>query len=345
MAISAKEQASRYRTAQAVVLFASLVFFTVIAYGWYHMAMGGGWFIAIATGSVMAGFAWFLAKMIGTTPNGPWKRRSNLIVLAGLLAISAVGVYNTIMVNSEGEQILTDSVAEAQASFSKLENVANAELDKSGANARIRGIETLKANLADELRDPTELGQGGDASVIIGRLRRELPGFEPLDGAGSDEGAVSQLVEVYNRKIDELLARADWNDQGMNGVRSGAREASANLGKLQQDILTNYEPSQIPRYHAQLESFNSKYGQLYRTLQQRGLEGDMPNSLDLISVQSLGDPLKVIALFLSRMTSSILTWAYLALAIAFDLFMVSMFAYVTAIRPEEEIDPSFNGNA
>lgn len=104
-------QAGRHRAMQVLLAIFSAIFVAVVAYGYYHLLLGMGWFIALVGGVLIAALAWFFAKVAGTGEGG---LKKNWILFIPLFLISAAGVYNSMMVNFEGGQVLADAAADSQ---------------------------------------------------------------------------------------------------------------------------------------------------------------------------------------------------------------------------------------
>lgn len=322
------EQVSRYLTIQVILMLFTAVFFFAIAYGYYHLFIDAGWFLALIGGSIVAALAWFLGRWIGTTPNGPWSDRKNYFLMAILLIISAAGVYNSMMVYMEGEQVLADTATESQSHFNLLATAANSELDGAGISTRIGRIRSLRDSLFSEINNPRNCGEGPEARRLMSELQRELPGFRPLSGSGKNCENNEAIIADYNSRIDDLIARADWNSPVLVSVSRDAKAATNQLEEMRADINANYSPERIRQYVASFQKLDGGYRKLRTDLATLTDLDGVPQQLPLISADSLGNVYKIVPLFLSRVSYPS-TWVYLIMAVIFDLLLVSLFSIVT----------------
>lgn len=332
MQIDKAEQASRYLAIQILLLLFSFIFFFVIAYGYFHLLIEAGWFVALVGGSIVAAIAWFLGRWIGTTPGGPWSDGRNYFLMAILLIISAAGVYNTMMVYIEGEQVLADTAIESQETFNLLGLAADAELQDTEAVERTGRIDNLKESLFSEMRNPRNCGEGPEARRIIRELQRELPGFSPLSGGGNRRCEnIEEIVDDYDKRIEGLKDRAEWNQPVLVEVSRGTDAAKQQLEGIRSDINANYSAELIGQYVSNFDTMDGQYRDLRAQLGERTDVDGLPQELPLVAAESLGNVYKIIPLFLSRITYPS-TWVYLIMAIIFDLLLVSLFSIVTDTR-------------
>lgn len=284
---------SRYRGIQILLALFSFVFFAIISYGYYHLLIGSGWFIALIGGAVIALVAWFLGRWIGTTPGGPWANKANYFLMLFLLAISSAGVFNSMMVYMEGEKILVDTATESQVNFATLETAARSQLKASGAEAKLGTINGLREALFSEIRSPRNCGEGPAARQIMDTLRRELPGFIPLSGSGRNCDRDEEVVADYNKRIDSLLAGAPWNNANLVAVATVARDESAKLEKIRTDVATSYSPERLKQYVSMFLTSDGVYRKAVGDLAKDAkIEGIAP-SLPLESAQYLGNVYKI----------------------------------------------------
>lgn len=321
------EQANRHRSIQILLAISSVIFIALIAYGYYHLLISFGWLIAFVGGGLMAGLAWYLAKVAGTSEGGVAK---NLILVIPLFVISAAGIYNSMMVFLEGEQVLADTASGAQANFSQVETVARRQLVVEGATERANQINSNRDALISEINNPLNCGQGPEARRLIEELQRQLPEFQPLSGARNcDQNAA--VIKDYNDRIDTLITRASWNNSELNAVVTGAANARGKLGELQQDISRNYSANDISQIRSIFEGFQTQYQDLLVRLgRQTDIEG-LPERLDITAAQSLGNVYRLPALFVKRLDEAS-TWVYLLIALGIDLFLAYLFQLAARTR-------------
>lgn len=320
-------QASRHRSIQVLLAIFSVIFIAVIAYGYYHLLVSFGWFIALIGGLLVAGLAWYLARVAGTGPGGI---KNNWILVIPLFLVSAAGVYNSMMVFLEGEQVLADTTSDAQTQFSALEEAANRKLAADGVTNRINQINSHRDSLISEIKNPLNCGQGPEARRLISELKRELPEFEPLSGARNCEQN-DAVVADYNERIDALIARAPWNNSELVAVSNGAEKARSELGELRKEISRSYSATDISQIGSILEGHQTEYQDLLLRLGKQTDVADLPDRLDIVAAQSLGNVYRLPALFISRLDEAS-TWVYLLVALGFDLLLAYFFQLATANR-------------
>lgn len=321
-------QASRHRSNQVLLALFSVVFVTIIAYGYYHLLREFGWFIAMFFGGIVAAIAWYLARVAGTAEDG---NKINWVLVVPLFIISAAGVYNSMMVFLEGGQVLTDTASESQQHFGQLESAAQTQLSASGVTQQVNKVSTLRDALFSEIDNPLNCGQGPEARRLISELRRELPGFEPLSSPGRDCSQNAAVVEDYKERIDDLVARAPWNNPTLNAVVQEASASRQELADLRSEISKSYSPEDIHQVSGIFDSFQTKYQDLRFRLGQETNVDDIPEDLPVVAAQSLGNVYKLPALILSRLDEAS-TYVYFIIALGFDLLLVYFFRLASRSR-------------
>jgi hypothetical protein len=306
---------------QVLLFVFSLIFFAVIAYGYFNLALRSGIFPALVVATLVAVFAWYLARVVGT--NGGI--RKNLIPFLFLLVVSAAGVYNSLMLYLEGNRILTDAASEAQGRFGALRGVADQGLAGSGAKNKADQIRTTSEALFSEIRNPLNCGQGQEARRLIGELQRQLPGFTPLSNTGQRCERNDEVIKDYQERIDTLMNRAAWNNPDLQAVVSQSNGAEQRLGEMRSELSAEYSPLLLPRVLSDFEAQDSRYRNLRQLLSRHAEVRELPEGLHISEVQSLGNAFKLPALFLERIDQPV-SWVYLL--IAFDYFMVHCFMMV-----------------
>lgn len=209
------EQASAYRSIQVLVLVFSFIFFFVISYGYFNLFLKAGAFLALAGGFIMAVFAWYLARVMGSSVEGV---RKNFVLFLPLVVVSSAGVYNSLMLYLEGGTIIADSANQSQQEFQRLQAVAESGLASSGAAKRINRVNSLSESLYSEIRNPLNCGQGPEARRLIAELQREIPGFTSLSSPGKHCDKNEEIISDYKERIPALLARAPWNNPDLLSV-------------------------------------------------------------------------------------------------------------------------------
>lgn len=321
-------QASRHRSNQVLLALFSILFVTIIAYGYYHLLRDFGWFIALVFGVIIAAFAWYLGRVAGTSEDG---KRINWVLVSPLFIISAAGVYNSMMVFLEGEQVLTDTASASQQHFGLLENAAQTELASSGVSRQVNQVYTLRDALFSEIENPLNCGQGPEARRLISEIRRELPEFQPLSSPSRDCSQNAAVLEDYRARIDDLIARAPWNNAALNRVATEAGAARQELADLRGVIARSYSPEDIHQITGIFDNFQTQYQDIRFRLGQQTNVDDIPQELPIIAAQSLGNVYKLPALILSRLDEAS-TYVYFIIALGFDLLLVYFFQLVTRSR-------------
>jgi hypothetical protein len=316
MSSAREEKAGRHRVMQVIVALYSFVFFMVIAYGYFYLAIGSSFFVATVIALLAATLAWFLAKFIGQSETGI---RGHIPMFVLLLLISATGVFNSAMVRLEGDRIVSETASESQDRFAALKRAAGQALAKDVS--AFNDVIGLRDALVAELRNPMNCGQGGEARRILDRLERALPGFRPLSVGGAKCAKVEEAVAEYRAKIDELM-KAKFPNMSLI---TDASESQQELRALQAQATTDYSPTVLRPTKGMLAKQNDRYRDLYARLDQLGGGVDqLPSQLDVSAVQNLGDATKLPMLFLDRLDVGS-TYVYLALAVFFDWLMIYFF--------------------
>jgi hypothetical protein len=341
MSIVKAEQASRYRSIQVLLFVFSLIFFAIISYGYFNLFSRSGYFLAFVGAALMAVFAWYLARVIGTSPGG---LRRNWILFVPLVVVSSAGVYNSLMLYLEGNRIISDTIVETQGQFSRLQSTAEHGLAESGATAHVNRVRSLSEALFSEIRNPLNCGQGQEARRLIAELQRELPGFTALSNAGQNCTRNEDVIGDYRTRVDALLARADWNNPVMNNIVSQSNQARQSLEELRSNTGSSFVPTMLQGTLSALETHDSTYRDLRRRLSQIVNVRDLDEGLHISEVQDLGNAFKLPALFIERLDQPA-TYVYLIVAIGFDLFMVYLFELVSSNRMRRQTPGNSLGRA
>lgn len=341
MSSAKAEQVSRHRVIQTVVALYSFIFFGVIAYGYFFLSIKANIAIALVIAVAMPLLAWFLAKFIGSSEGGI---RAHLPLFFLLLAISAAGVYNSAMLYWEGNRILADAASDSQDRFGALQALAEKSLTDSGVISHADKIRSLSESLFSEIRNPLNCGQGPRAAGYIAELQKELPGFEPLTSTGRRCERSEEVVDDYRGKIDNLIARAPWNNVELRGIVDQSQLARGELSRLHNEATTEYTPSMLRGSLATLENLNDRYRDLYARLGKQTDVDKLKPSLDLSAVQNLGDATKLLVLVWDRLDVAT-TYIYLLLAVSFDWLMIYLFAQARKNRVRRPVASSGLGGA
>lgn len=322
------EEVSRYRSMQVLLFVFSLIFFFIIAYGYFNLFLRTGYFLATVGAAIIALFAWYLARVIGTSPGG---LRKNWILFLPLVVVSAAGVYNSLMLYLEGNRILADTVAESQGRFANLESVATRGRNESGITGRRNRINSLAEAFYSEIRNPLNCGQGPEAARRLAALQRELPNLTALSNPARDCSRLEEVVNDYKERVRDLTATSDWNNPSFDDIGGRATQARNTLEELRSNVTTNYAPTMLQGALSTLEAQDSVYRDLRHRLSQQVNVRDLPDGLHLSEAQSLGNAFKLPALFIERLDEPA-TYIYFLIAVGFDMLMIFLFELVSANR-------------
>jgi hypothetical protein len=329
VSVARADQQRNLRNSQIIAGLYSLVFLSVLWLG-YYLLFQKNTLAAIALATVLALTAWFLAKFIGNHENGI-RRFWPLFGL--LLIISAVGVFNSLMLNLEGRRIFAETIEDSAERFTALDAVAVRALSQKGVGRHIDKVEELRSALIREINNPLNCGQGSEARRIISELRRELPGFVPLSSTGIDCSKNEEVIVDYNSRIDELIKRAPWNDLILQEVRENAASANTELQKLGTRAAALMAPGLLSAIAPRLTGIDMQYRQTRNLLTRRDLDvSALPAQLNMTAVNSLGEWSQLLNLIIDRL-DRISTYLYLALAVLFDWMMVYLFGLVRQNKP------------
>lgn len=332
--------AGRHRSMQTLLALFSILFVAIVAYGYYYLLIDFGWFIALLGGLLVSGIAWFLARVAGTGDGG---LKANWVLIVPLFLVSAAGVYNSMMLYLEGGRVLADAASSAQKDFARVENAATTQLEAQGVTKKANRINSLRDALFSEIQNPLNCGQGPEARRLIAELQRQLPEFKPLSSPGKKCEQNEEVLEDYRARIATLVARAPWNDAELQSVMNDASESRTKLADLQKEISRSYSPGDVNQITGIFESLQAEYQDLLFRLGKKTNVDDMPEQLDIVGAQSLGNVSKLPALFFSRL-DEVSTYVYLLFALGFDLLLVYLFQIATRNRVKKHvIDSTISG--
>jgi hypothetical protein len=320
----------KHRSAQIVAALYSIFFVSIIASGYYLLFQKEFGVIAVPIAILLAGFAWSLARFIGGEPDGI---KGHKAFFAMLLIISAVGVFNSLMLNLEGRRIFAETIDGSIDRFTGAESAAAKTLTQRGVIRHLDHVRELKSALNSEIRNPLNCGQGPEARRIIAELQAELPGFKPLSAIGVDCSKNDEVVADYDSRINELIEGAPWNDPVLALVYKDAGSAKQELQKLATASQTMLAPGLLAKVAPQLQSMDVIYRANREKLARQGVEvSSLAPQLSLNEVNSLGEWSQLFNLIIDRIFK-ISTWLYLGLAIFFDWMMVKFFMVARQSRP------------
>lgn len=333
---SRHHQQLSHRTVQVICLLYSIIFVALIWTG-YFLLFQSNVFIGALIGAVFALMAWFIAKFIGTEERGI-KRYTPLFIL--LLTVSAIGVFNSMMLNLEGKKIFQETLADSEVRVRHLQSYAQKNISNPAVEARIAKVESLTEALIKELRNPLNCGQGPEARDLIRQIQQELPSFRQLTEAepnGSTKAAINcSKVEIviasYKDLIKTLIEKAPWYTAANYGALLKDRAALIastnrlleNLKSLSGDVSRGMAGTLPSLINPKLRVLDSEYRNEFQIARFYGAT-DIPNALDLSSVENLGQWSQLINLIIARADRP-QTYVYLCLAIFVDWLMIYVFS-------------------
>jgi hypothetical protein len=323
MARKGEEARRRLQVIQTTAALYSLIFVAAISYGYVVLLQGAAGWLAYVIGLVLAAIAWSLARYIGGEEGGI-KKYAPLFAL--LLTISALGVFNTMLATFESKNILSEAVDSSYARYSKLAGAVSQAQDELGISERSAAIDAALGRLTAEIKNPMNCGQGPVAMAAISQLSDLLPGFSPLS-RGNTNGCdqADALAAAYTTKVNELKAAAPWNDRDLQALalasETGLRRLKEAKGKVRDG------PDAIVQVKSVLESLAPDYQAGSALLLAKNKGSNLPPTLDLRQVESIGEWSQVVNLILGRLNQAS-TYFYLLVAIFADWMMVYLFSLV-----------------
>lgn len=318
-----------HRTSQIIAGLYSIIFVGTIWFG-YYLLFQKSLFLALVLATVFAMTAWFLARYIGNEPNGI---RRFLPLFVMLLLVSAVGVFNSLMLNLEGRRIFGETIDDSIDRFTLAESASTKALTQRGVADHISKVRDLESALEREINNPLNCGQGQVADRIIQELTSELPGFKPLSSTGIDCSKNSEVISNYQAAIAELVDSAPWNVPDLMAVRRDAAEQKAALQKLSTQSAGMFAPGLLRVAAPALQRADVVYRADRERLARQDVDvAQLPSKLNLDEINSLGEWSQLLGLIIDRL-NKISTYVYLALAGFFDWMMVYLFGLIRQNRP------------
>lgn len=336
-----KFKQAKYLNAQIMALFYSGLFLGIIFYGYNNLLGSLGDFLSVIVAMVLAVFAWAIARFIGYDEGGI---RGNIPAFALLLIISAVGIFNSLMLNLEGKRIFSQRINHAEELFNTLEVTAKREQKAQGIEDKKKEVETAKAALISEIRSPGNCGNGPVARRIRMDLEKILVDLELPSGRidCNDPESVRQYVEAYTDIINVTMSSADWNNPALQRIILDAEEGREKLSCLENGCATTR-----PDYDGLLRGVNVRGdssisdvmrvitpkleeldGLYSRNVANLAINASAPTSLapnlSLEELRSIGEVSQILNLILAR-ANQVTTYVYLILAVLFDALMIYFF--------------------
>jgi hypothetical protein len=331
------EEVGQHKTFQWIVLIFSLLFVCVLANGYYNLFVGNGAFIAVLIGIFLASLAWFLAKFIGTSKR---KIAGNIPIFILLLLLSAVGVFNSLMINLEGKQIFKETIDDSSIKFKdislKAKNIfENTNIEKKIDEKRKR-IASLKRSFLEELSNPLNCGLGQAALEISKEIKQELPSFQLLSGS-HDCKVIDKVKKIYDSTIDTLLENSPelvnvkyTQDQDLkNSFIKREQLSQEKLIRIRKGI--DEGGSLLITSRPLLEDLATEYQNIALELKNYSTDLDIHENLEMNSVRHLGEWSQIINLIIARLDRPT-TYVYLGLAGFVDWILVYLFSELSDLK-------------
>jgi hypothetical protein len=205
-------------------------------------------------------------------------------------------------------------------------------LVRSGVGEHINTVYSLESALKREINNPLNCGQGPVAQRIIGQLKQELPGFQPLSSTGVDCSKNEKVISDYESRIAELVDSAPWNNPDLMSVRNNAGQQKDKLQKLASSTQGMFAPGLLRVAAPQLQNADVNYRADREKLSRQNVDvSQIPAKLNLDEINSLGEWSQLLNLIIDRL-DKISTYVYLALAFFFDWGMVYLFGLIRLNR-------------
>lgn len=321
-----------------VLILYSLIFCSVLFYGWYRLVQGSMPLIPAALlAFILALLAWGIAKIIGSSER---KIRGNLPLFLFLLMISAVGVFNTLMIQLEGRSIFLEVIDRASSQYTQLHENAKRVASNEEVAALRTQVESLKTKLAQEIDNPRNCGDGPEANEILGEIAQLLPGFRRYSGNTRDCSKNRQLIQMYSEQMDKLMSSSrtfvDNNVAETEGYLLRLKaEIPQRIGALTQLRKELNDGASLNAIKLKLDEFAADYQamamELRNILPRVGELNDFKAQLDIQEARELGEWGHLLPLFLERV-EKIPTWVYLGAAVFMDWLLVHLFARIAEHR-------------
>ena len=319
---------SRHNTLNWCASIFSLVFVFVLANGYYNLFITKNVTLAILAAAILPILAWLLAKTVGRDERGI---QGNKAFFALLLVLSAVGVFNSLMINLEGKSIYQEAIDDAEVKFKNLSLTANNALKSPVFEGKRDRVEALKHMFFEEINNPLNCGQGSYARGLAEKIKIELPAFQLLSGKGKVACKnVEQIIASYDATIEKLLANskefteANYADilTVKNDMKNKEPAAQDKLNKLKSDINSGGNLLTVARL--ELEDIADIYQKLALELSKYAPTINFPKALEMDTVRNLGEWSKFPDLILKRLNKPS-TYLYLALSVSLDWMLVYFF--------------------
>lgn len=326
------ENVRQLRNLQWVVLAISVLFACIIGNGYYNLSINRGALFAICTAVLLTSIAWGLAKFIGSSEHGI---KGNAPLFVMLIILSAVGVFNALMINLEGHRIFQEAIDAATQRFREVPPVAVEALQDPKIIQQRERIEDQKVALKQEIENPLNCGAGPAARKIMDDIAHELPGFTVLSGTLGNCARAPEVAVEYLQQIDQLedqyLEKSGNKALVAERQQILADEATAedHLHQLEKSLNDGINLLTVAR--PAMEELASDYQGMAAKLYRYPAGKQLKPSLDISAVRNLGEWSQVINLIVSRL-DKVQTYIYIFLAGFADWLLVHLFYLLRRLR-------------
>lgn len=322
-------------TWQLATLVASLIYIAIMVHGYFNMFAStvGSSAVAILIAMSITALAWLLAKLIAS--NGGVKNAMALFI--PLVLISAAGIFNSMMLNTQGEAIFREAVDEADTSFRKLDQESALLLQSADAETVLGKVRNLETAFIQELRNPVNCGHGAAAVRIFSELKNILPQLTILSG-NKDCTSMEKVIPLYQEQINDGLKKHPvmLRNQSIYQAKDEIKVIAIKSADDRSRALTAIESGSNLIIHVKpiLEKISRDYknaAQLLKNNLSIEQSRQVKTDLNFDAVRSVGDVAKFPKLILSRLTD-VLMYFILIFAICVDWFLVYL------MRRTKELD-------
>lgn len=333
-----RNQGTGDKPALWALLGISVIFGFVIGRGWKTLFSAYGsvvsWSAAITLVAIALSLCWAIAS---ERVHQPHAKGAALAYFFFLVNLSALGTINTMFLQFQGSSVVRSEVDKAIITVTKFKSEGIELIDTREYDEYDRRLGILTGDLRREIENPVNCGQGPKAIEIIGEIKQLVPGFQPLNLGTNcqnfeNKGKVDQVIDAYKKKIDEgkrlsavfvakrndILAKAD--------LEAGASEMLAKINKVPREIQSDRD---LFIARSELEQVAQMYLGLRQELAARakGRDREIPQTLDISAITSLGNIGQVIPFIISRL-NDLATYIYVMFAVILDFAMIAAFRRV-----------------
>jgi len=320
------KKASNQKTIwQLATLMASLIYVAIMIHGYFNMFVStvGSAVAAVAIAMSITLLAWLLAKLIAM--HGGVK--GNFALFIPLVMVSAAGIFNSMMLSTQGETIFREAVDEADGSFRTIELESARLLQNSEAENIIGRVRNLETAFVQEMRNPVNCGHGAAAGKTFAELKSILPQLTILSG-NKDCSSIERVIPLYQQQIEDGLGKHPvvLRYKSIYQARAEIKELAANGAEDTKRALAAIESGSNYIIHVKpiLEKISREYkntAQLLKDNLSPEQARQVKQELNFDAVRSVGDVVKFPKLIVSRL-NDVLMYFILIFSVCIDWFLV-----------------------